>query len=138
MKAPIVLTAAVSAALLIAACATVQSRVASQEDLLAAAGFDVKPANTAEREAELKRLPADKFVTRAKGDHFEYVYADPVVCNCLYVGNQSAFDAYKREVFQRHIADEQQLTAEMYQEPPGFWYGWNWAPWGWGPQFWWW
>ena len=27
---------------------------------------------------------------------------------------------YKSEVFQRQLTDEQQVTAEMYQEPPAF------------------
>jgi hypothetical protein len=126
-----------SVCLVLVACESVQSRVSNQEDLLAAAGFDAKPANTPSREAELRRLPSNKFVTRTKDDHFEYIYADPVVCNCLYVGDQSAFNAYKRELFQRNIADEQQLTAEMYQGPWS-WDGWSWGPWGWGPRFWWW
>lgn len=119
------------------ACASMQGRVQSKEDLLAAAGFDVLPAATAQREAELKSLPANRFVTRAKDDHVEYLYADPLVCNCLYTGDQQAFNTYKREIFQRHLADQQQLTAEMYQEPPRWWYGWSWSPWGRpGPPWW--
>lgn len=119
------------------ACASMHDRVQSKEDMLAAAGFDVHPATTPQREAALKSLPPNKFVTRAKGDHVEYLYADPLVCNCLYTGDQQAFNTYKRDVFQRHLADQQQLTAEMYQEPPRWWYGWSWSPWGWrGPAWW--
>ncbi|HTV52235.1 MAG TPA: hypothetical protein VME21_13695 [Steroidobacteraceae bacterium] len=135
MKTPTLMM--VAAIVCLAGCESMQGRVSDKEDLLAAAGFDVKPATTPERLAELRSLPANKFVSRAKGDHVEYLYADPLVCNCLYVGDQSAFNAYKREVFQRKLADEQQLTAELYQEPPGFWYGWSWGPWGWpGPAWW--
>jgi hypothetical protein len=125
----------VSACLALCACESVQNRVSNQEDLLAAAGFDTRPANTPEREAELKKLPSNKFVTKEKEGRFEYVYADPFVCNCLYVGDQQAFDRYKQEMFQKNIADEQQLTAEMYQGP-WIWGGWDWGPWG--PRGWWW
>jgi len=121
----------------LAACASLSSRVRDKEDLLAAAGFDVHPAATPQREAVLKSLPPHKFVRRVKGDHVEYFYADPLVCNCLYTGDQRAFDTYKYEVFERRIADEQQLTAQMYQEPPGWWHGWNWGLWGSpGPAWW--
>jgi hypothetical protein len=127
----------ISVAIGLAGCASMSGLVRRKENLLAAAGFDAHPANTSQREAELKSLPPDKFVTRAKGDHIEYFYADPLVCNCLYTGDQKAFDNYKHEVFQRRIANERQLTARMYREPPGWWYGWNWGPWGWpGPPWW--
>ena len=135
MKAAMIVVCAACVAL--GACASVQSRVARKENLLSAAGFDVKPANTPRREAELKRLPPNKFVRQAKDDHELYLYADPVVCNCLYVGDQKAYDAYKQEVFQRQLADEQQMTAETYTGP-WYWGGWTWGPWGWNKRFWWW
>jgi hypothetical protein len=134
MKALVTLLG-VSAFLTLCACQSLRGTVSNQEDLLAAAGFDARPANSPAREAALKRLPPNKFVTKTKGDRFEYVYADPIVCNCLYVGDQRAFDAYKQELLERHIADEQQVAAEMY-EGPWVWESWDWAPWG--PRAWWW
>ena len=85
----------------------------NKEDALAAAGFVVKPANTAEREQMLQRLPPNKFVQRPKNGMVDYVYADPVVCNCLYVGDQSAYDRLKDPEREQHLADEQQMTAQM-------------------------
>jgi hypothetical protein len=120
----------------LAACESLSDRIHHKEDLLAAAGFQVRPANTPKREEALKTLPPHKFVMRTKGDNVMYFYADPLVCNCLYTGDQKAFDAYKQEVFQKRIADEQQLTAQMYAEPPGWWGGWDWGPWGPGPVWW--
>ncbi len=120
---------------LLLACQSLQGRISGKEDMLAAAGFKVLPANTPERESELETLPINKFVTRAKGDHVEYLYADRLVCNCLYVGDQTAYNNYKHEMFEKNLADEQQLTAQMYQSPWG-WDGWNWGPWGWGPPWW--
>jgi hypothetical protein len=124
-------------AIALAGCGSTKGLVRQKENLLAAAGFDAHPADTSQREAELKSLPPNKFVPRDKGDHIEYFYSDPLVCNCLYTGDQKAFDRYKREVFERRIANQQQLTAQMYHEPPGWWSGWNWGPWGWpGPPWW--
>ena len=68
----------------------------------------------------------------AKGGGLRYIYADPVVCNCLYVGDP--FNAYKKEVFTRNIVNEQQLTAETYSDQWS-WAGWDWGAWG--PRGWW-
>jgi len=109
-------------------CETPQQRVEHKEDALAAAGFQVKPANTPEREAMIKRLPPNKFVQRTHGDAAYYVYADPLVCNCLYVGTQQAYDALKEHEREQHLADENQMTAQIYSDST-----WNWGAWGpWG------
>ena len=110
---------------LLAACQTPQEKVVQHEDNLAAAGFIVRPANTPERQAMLNRLPPHKFVQRVKGDTVIYVYADPLVCGCLYVGSQVAYDQYRSDQLQKNLADEQQMTADMYADP-----AWNWGAWG--------
>jgi hypothetical protein len=116
---------------LLAGCLTRQQAVVQHEDNLAAAGFVVRPANTPERQAMLARLPAHKFVQRVNGDHVHYVYADPLVCGCLYVGSQQAYNQYKRDQQQKQLADEQQMNADVYNDA-----AWNWGAWGpWGPEY---
>ena len=78
----------------LAACQT-QGDVAQQENTLAAAGFVVQIANTAERQAMLQRLPPNRFVARVHDGITHYIYADPD-CGCLYVGSQFAYAAYRR------------------------------------------
>src|SRR5277367_2820747 len=113
----------------IVACQSQSALVTQSEDNLAAAGFVVRPANTPERQAMLKRLPPHQFVQRVNGDTVHYVYADPLVCDCLYVGTQQAYNQYKRDQQQKNLADEQQMTAQMYSDP-----AWSWNAWGpWGP-----
>jgi hypothetical protein len=106
-------------------CESQQQRVEQREDLLSAAGFIVRPANTPERQAMLHRLPPHKFTRRVNGDVVHYVYADPLVCGCLYVGTQQAYNQYKANELQQHLADEQQLTADTYSDA-----NWNWGAWG--------
>jgi hypothetical protein len=113
----------------LAACESQQQRVVDREDKLAAAGFIIKPANTPERQQMLTRLPANQFVMRQNGDTIHFVYADPLVCGCLYVGTQQAYDQYKANQLQQHLADEQSMTAQTYSDA-----AWNWNSWGpWGP-----
>lgn len=118
--------AALAACLAVAACATPQQRAENRENLLAAAGFTVLPANTHERSASLRTLPANKVVQQVRGGTVTYVYADPLVCACLYVGDQAAYGRYRQEVFQRRLANEQELTAQLNQS------NWDYGPWG-GP-----
>jgi hypothetical protein len=78
----------------------------------------------------LARLPGDKFVMRQNGDSIHYVYADPLVCGCLYVGTQQAYNQYKTDELAQRLADEQQLTAQTYSDA-----SWSWGAWGpWGPN----
>ena len=116
--------AALAACLLIGACATPQERAEKRENLLTAAGFTAQPANTPERVSSLRALPANKVVQRTQGGAVHYVYADPLVCGCLYVGDQAAYGRYRQEVFQRRLANEQAMTAQMDQM------SWDDGPWG--------
>jgi hypothetical protein len=60
-------------------CVTQQQQVSEREDLLAAAGFQVKVANTPQRIAAMKSLPPNKFVTCVVNGSPVYQYADPLV-----------------------------------------------------------
>ena len=111
--------------LLLSSCTNPQQRVENKEDLLAAAGFIARPANTPERQAMLRRLPPDRFVRRARENQFVYLFADPLVCNCLYIGDEAAYGRYRQEMQKRLIANEQLLSAEMSEDTTwtwGWWY----------------
>jgi len=124
MRHPTLHFAALALCLAISACATPQQRAVDREDLLSAAGFAVRPANTPERIASLHNLPPNKVVQRVRGGTVRYVYADPLVCGCLYVGDQDAFGRYRQEVFQHRLANEQEMTAQMNRD------AWDEGPWG--------
>lgn len=112
-------------------CATPREDVSQKEDNLAAAGFVVQLASTPQRQAMLNHLPPHRFLRRIHGDTVSYVYADPLVCDCLYVGSQQAYDKYQRYLQQKQLANEQQWTAEQYSDG-----GWDWGAWQpWYPGF---
>jgi len=114
----------------LSACETDHQIISEHEDRLSAAGFIIKPANTPERQSMIARLPANKFVMRQNGDDIHYVYADPLVCGCLYVGTQEAYNRYKADEFAQRLADEQQIAAQTYSDAT-----WSWGPWGPGVGF---
>lgn len=121
----IALCAAATLAIAASGCVSPQQQVAQKEDLLAAAGFQVRPADSPHRVAAMKRLPPNNFVTKVVNGNPVYLYADPLDCNCLYLGSQQNWDAYKQEMFARQLANEAQMTAVLNQE------AWDWSPWGW-------
>lgn len=85
----------------------------------------MKPANTHDRQVMLSRLPPHQFLIRANGNTINYVYADPLVCDCLYAGTQQAYDTYRASQLAQNLASEQQLIAVSYADA-----AWSWDPWG--------
>jgi hypothetical protein len=105
----------IAAGLLLTGCQSTQQSVQSKEDLLAAAGFTIKPANTPARLAAMKRLPPHKFVQQTNAGNVVWVYADPTICQCVYFGDQTAWSNYRAMVFAKQLANEQQMTAIINQ-----------------------
>jgi hypothetical protein len=92
-----VVVLALIAALPLAGCAAMQRGEAQDtERLLAAAGFQAQQADTPEKLANLRTMPPRKLVSQSKGGNFEYAYADPDYCQCLYVGGPTEYAAYQR------------------------------------------
>jgi hypothetical protein len=115
------------ALLLLGGC--VQQQVTQKEDLLSAAGFSSKPADTPQRAAFLSRLPPHKFVRQVRNGQPVWFYADPTICACLYAGDTRAYDNYRHEVFETHLADEREMTAQMNADAALDWSMWGpWAP----------
>lgn len=105
--------------------------IEKMENALSAAGFVARPANTPARQAMLSRLPADKFARKVKDDKVLYVYADPKVCGCIYVGDQQAYGTFQRDAAAKKLADEQLWAAQDYNDP-----AWSWGAWGpWGGRY---
>lgn len=71
---------------------------ASQERIdmrLEDAGFVMRPADTPEKMARLKRLPPRRFVRRETKDGHYFIYADPDYCKCVLLGDQRAMETYQ-------------------------------------------
>ena len=95
------------AALVLSGCATVQRQEAMDaERLLAAAGFQMRPADTPERVAALGAVPALKITAGTKDGQRMYTYADPEHCRCLYVGGPKEYAQYRRLALQEEVATE--------------------------------
>ncbi len=127
------LLAMLSVGVVLASAGCTRQIVEQKEDLLSAAGFRVQPANTPERRQSLKTLPKHELVREEMNGREVWVYADPLVCNCLYVGTPEEYQRYQRLQVQRDIATDRLMAAQMMRSSR--WgigrYGWGaWGPWG--------
>jgi hypothetical protein len=119
-----VVVLALIVALPLAGCAAIQrSEAKDTEQLLAAVGFQAKPAETPEKLADLRAMPLRELVSRSKDGTFVYTYADPDYCQCLYVGGPKEYSRYQ------HLAVKRQIARDLRDAS---------MDWGmWGPWWWW-
>ena len=100
-------------------CATMRRHeAASTEQLLTAAGFQMRPANSPELLRDLTTMPPLKLVSRSKDGNAVYTFADPENCHCLYVGGSKEYSEYQR------LRVERENAAVMNEELL------DWAAWG--------
>src|SRR5207247_11370413 len=79
-------------ALTVAGCATMpRGETRSVEQMLTAAGFQMKVADTPEKAADLRTFPTRKMTVQRRGAASYYIYADPDVCHCVYVGTAAQY-----------------------------------------------
>lgn len=115
-----------------AGCAAIRKDEAqSTENLLVAAGFQPKPADTPEKLANLKALPPLKMQLHMKGDQAGYSYADPYNCKCLYVGGPNQYAKYQKLAVKQQIAQDQMEAAEAQEDAAMDWGMWG----GFGPWY---
>ena len=63
---------------------------------LSSAGFRMQVANDPAGQRALRALPAHRFVTNGVGEALRYSYAEPQHCVCIFVGDQLAYDRYRK------------------------------------------
>jgi hypothetical protein len=100
-----------------AGCATQQEtpiqRALRIEPMLSGAGFHVLSAHTPARKAQLHSLTPLEIRFTPNSGKMHYWFADPYRCNCIFSGNQEAYEAYERVREQQGIANEEEMTAQM-------------------------
>lgn len=107
---------------------SVPQNVVRMEDLMIKAGFQVKRADTPERLAHLKTLTPRRLVRHDRGGTPYYVFADPDRCECVYVGNEAAYQRYRKLAQVSQAAAVQELAEAGSQDN---------MRWGvWDPFFW--
>ena len=112
-------TTAVMAAIsiLFSACAAIDKDDAMHtERTLAAAEFKMRFADTPEKLDNVRLMTQRKLVPHLKDGQTYYVYADATFCECIYVGDEAAYQRYQKLAIQQQIAEEKMEAAQMNEE----------------------
>ena len=125
MKIPLLIVIRAGA---LGGCAAIERQDAvDTESLLAQAGFQKRPAESAERVQNAAIPPRPQMVVDRESSGAVYTYADAQNCRCTYVGDSKAYDEFRRLALSEAIARE--MNAE-YMNPQlvmqwGAWDAWN-------------
>jgi hypothetical protein len=112
----------------LAGCAAIERHEANQtEQMLAAAGFEMRTADTPAKLADLERLQQHKLVRHDRDGEVTYVYADATDCKCMYSGDQHSYDEFQKLQVQENVASQEMMAAEMNQQAAMNWE--MWGPW---------
>jgi hypothetical protein len=112
-------TVVVLALVLISACVaagcaeTPQERAQRIEPMLSAAGFHMHPADTPERQENLKTMTPLKVNYYVRNGKPHYWFADPVVCQCIYVGTEKNYQQYEQIKLQQQMVQREEEAAQM-------------------------
>jgi hypothetical protein len=103
----------------ITACAiqeTPQQRAQRIEPILAAAGFNMIPADSDNKKTIVSSLaPLKLHYYIGKDGKPHYWFADPYECNCVYRGDETAYQRYQNLRLQQKMVAEQERAAELNQ-----------------------
>ena len=93
----------------------------AKEDRLAAAGFKKRSIKTEAQLTDFSNYPAHMIrPTTYKGKKV-YVYADPTICGCLYMGGTTAYNTYIRSATALNMQREYKSETTDSGYLPGPW-----------------
>jgi uncharacterized protein YceK len=118
-----VLSLVLAIALSLSGCAATQTQKAeSTEQMLTAAGFQMKYADTPQRQAHIHTIPPRTIVAYPYKGKVMYAYRET---SALYLGNQAAYQRFQQMAFDKKIATQMLEAAEINEAtgwPWGFYY----------------
>ena len=91
-----------------------------KEDKLVAAGFKKRSIKTEAQLADFRSIPAHMIRPSTYKGRPVYVYADPTICGCLYMGGTTAYNTYIRGAMGRDMRQEykSETTDSGYSPTP--------------------
>lgn len=104
---------AASLAIALAGCSSMeQSNAIDTERVLAAAGFEIKFADTSAQKEQIGKLAQRKITHLDRNGQLVFVYADGKFCKCMYVGTEAEYQRFQKLTLERDIAMDESVAAE--------------------------
>ena len=101
-------------------CAGTGKMTAFQTDeMLVRAGFQLRTADTPEKRDFLKSLPKNRFLHKMRKDKEIYFYVNDASCQCMYVGNEKAYQRFKESVKENQMDKRIDTTSSEVRRDMG-------------------
>ncbi len=116
---------AVLVALMVATAGCESVAAGDMENMLAAAGFSKRVAQTPEQMEKLADLPQRELFRSLHDERVYFIYADATYCRCMYVGDEAAHQRYEELALERRIARKRVLQEDFSGMRLGVWGPWD-------------
>ena len=90
--------------------------------LLSSAGFRVKLANDPAGLKAMRALPAHRFVVHKNGGNVRYLYAEPNLCVCIFIGTAANYQDY-RDILGRGLPQADDVAPDYKTQASALLYG---------------
>ncbi len=90
--------------------------------LLSSAGFRVKLANDPAGLRAMRALPAHRFVIHKNGGDVRYLYAEPNLCVCIFIGTAANYQDY-RDILGRGLPQADDVAPDYKTQASALLYG---------------
>ena len=99
---------------LVTGCASSQkTKAVDREKYLISAGFKKILADTEEKLGHLKKMPQREIFNLEKDGTLYYVWADEKSCNCIYYGDEDAYESYQQILLTLKLKSDDAASAAM-------------------------
>ncbi|MDO8434818.1 MAG: hypothetical protein Q7S58_20665 [Candidatus Binatus sp.] len=94
-----------------------QQKSQTMGEMLSAAGFQMVPADTQEKQEKLaSELPLQVQYTVGRHGKMHYWMADPYDCKCMYVGGEQAYQRYEKIKLNEQFQAKEDRVAQQEAE----------------------
>jgi hypothetical protein len=83
------------------------------DELLVRAGFQLHKADTPKKLDFLKSLPQNELVHKTYNEKMYYFYADGSSCQCVYVGDEQAYQRFRQSVEEEQMDERIATTSNQ-------------------------
>jgi hypothetical protein len=118
MSIPHVRISAVLAMLTLSTASAVAQMNPRTDSLFTISGFVPQIADTPAKMKHLRALPPDRLITRTRNGKTTYLYADPNICQCVYVGTPAAYRTYQNGGPDGYVGDEANKGSPRFSVAP--------------------
>jgi len=89
------------------------------DEMLVRAGFQLHAADTPKKLDFLRSLPQNELVHKTFNEKVSYFYVDGYSCQCMYVGDEQAYQRFRQSVKEEQMDEKIETTSHQPRDKMG-------------------